>query len=197
MAQEGLDAVGDEESLVFAVGSLVVADQRTALAVGPQLLAFALDIVGDHRASGLQNHLSGAVVLLQPDDAGVGKVFLKFKNVADVGAAPGINALVLVAHRADVLSLAGEQLHQLVLGAVGVLVLIDQQIAVAALVALAGFRGDFEQANGLQQQVVEVEGVAFEQLGLVALEDVGDAFAVGIPGAEVILLRIDHVALGP
>ena len=35
------------------------------------------------------------------------------------------------------------------------------------------------------------------QLGLVALEDVGDALAVGILGAEVILLRIDHVVLGP
>ena len=95
------------------------------------------------------------------------------------------------------LCFAGQQLHQLVLGAVGVLVLVDQQIAVAALVALARFARDLEQADGFEQQVVEVEGVVLAQLGLVALIDVGDALAVGILGGEVVLLRIDHVVLGP
>ena len=69
----------------------------------------------------------------------VGKVLLELENVADIGAAPGVDALVLVAHGADVLVLAGQQLHQLVLRAVGVLVLVDEQIAIAALVALADF----------------------------------------------------------
>ena len=128
---------------------------------------------------------------------GVGEVLLELEDVADVGAAPGVDALVLVADGADVFRFAGQQLHQLVLGAVGVLVLVDEQVAVAALVALADFAGDLEQAHGFEQQVVEVEGVVLAQLGLVALVDVGDALAVGVLGAEVILLRIDHVVLGP
>ena len=69
----------------------------------------------------------------------VGKILLELQNVADVGAAPRVDALVLVAHRADVLVLAGQQLHQLVLRPVGVLVLVDEQIAIATLVALARF----------------------------------------------------------
>ena len=111
---------------------------------------------------------------------GVGKVLFEFKNVANIRAAPGVDALVLVADRADVFLLAGQQLHEFVLRAVGVLVLVDEEIAVASLVALADLAGSFEQANGFKQQVVEIERVVFEKFGLVALEDVGDALAVGI-----------------
>jgi hypothetical protein len=92
---------------------------------------------------------------------------------------------------------AGQQLHQLVLRAVGVLILVDQYIAIAALVALADFAGGFEQAHGFEQQVVEVHGVVLAELVLVGLEDVGDALAGRILGAEEIILRIDHVIFGP
>ena len=127
----------------------------------------------------------------------VGKILFEFQNVANVGAAPGVDALVLVAHRAHVLVFAGQQLHQLVLRAVGVLVLVDEQIAVAALVALAHLARSLEHAHGLEQQIVEVHGIVLDQLVLVGLEDVGDALTVWILGIEEIILRIDHVILGP
>ena len=139
LAQKCLNLVGDEERFVFAVGRFVVADQRAALALGPQLFALAAQVVGDHGAGSFQNDLRRPVVLLQADDPGVGKVLFELENVADVGAAPGVDALVLVAHRADVFVLAGQQLHQLVLRAVGVLIFVDQHISIAALVALAHF----------------------------------------------------------
>jgi hypothetical protein len=44
-AEEFLDAVGDEEGFVFAVGGLVVSDEAAALAVGPELLALAAEVV--------------------------------------------------------------------------------------------------------------------------------------------------------
>ena len=177
LAQERLNFVGDEEGFVFAVGRFVVADERAALALGPELFAFAANVVGDDGAGGFQNDLRGAVVLLEADDAGVGKVLFELEDVADVGAAPGVDALILVADGADVFVLAGEELHELVLRAVGVLVLVDQYILIAALVALADFAGGFEQAHGFEEQVVEVHGVVFAQLVLVGLEDVGDALA--------------------
>jgi len=159
LPQKGLNAVGDEEGFVFAVGGFVVADQRATLAVGPELLAFAFQVVGDHGAGCLKNVLRGAVVLLQADDSGVGEILLKLENVADIGAAPGVNALIFVAHGADVFCLAGQQLHDLVLGTIGVLVLVDEKIAIAALVTLAHFAGNLEQADGFEQQVVEVEAL--------------------------------------
>ena len=51
--------------------------------------------------------------------------------------------------------------------------------------------------DGFEEQIVEVERVVLAQLGLVALIDVGDALAVGVLGAEVVVLRIDHVVFGP
>jgi len=57
-------------------------------------------------------------------------------------------------------------------------VLVDEEIAVAALVAFADFGGDFEERTP-REEIVEVEGVVFTQLGFVALIDVGDALAVG------------------
>ncbi len=139
LAQEFLNAVGNEQRFVFAVGRLVVTDERATLPVGPELLALAAQVVGDDGAGCLQNHLCRAVVLLEADDLRVGKVLFEFEDVADVGAAPGIDALVLVAYGADVLVLTGEELHQLVLRAIGVLVLVDEQVTIAALVAFACF----------------------------------------------------------
>ena len=73
--------------------------------------------------------------------------------------------------------LAGEELHELVLRAIGVLILVDQYILIATLVALADFAGGFEQADGFEKQVVKVHGVVLAQLGLVGLKDVCHSFA--------------------
>ncbi len=154
-------------------------------------------LLRDDDRSSFEDDLRGAVILLEADGFGVGEILLELEDVADVGAAPGVDALVLVAHHADVLVLAAEQLHQLVLGAVGVLVFVDEEIAVAAVVTLAHFGRDLEQPHGLEQEVVEVEGVGLPQLLAVALEDVRDLLADRVGGLQVELLRIDHVVLGP
>ena len=57
--------------------------------------------------------------------------------------------------------------------------------------------GGLQQANGLEQEVVEVEGVGFEELLLVDLEDVGDFLFDGVGAREEVLLRVDHVVLRP
>jgi hypothetical protein len=54
-----------------------------------------------------------------------------------VGAAPGVDRLVVVADRGEGIARpAGQQLQQAVLAAVGVLVFVDQQVAQLALPAL-------------------------------------------------------------
>ena len=146
LAQIFRNVVGGKQRFVLAVGSFVVADLRAAAALGPQVLALALDVVRHHRRRGLQDVLRRAVVLLQADDAGLGKVLLELQDVADVGAAPGVDALVLIADRADVVLAARQHAHQLVLRAVGVLILVNQDVAVAAVVALAGLARRLQQA---------------------------------------------------
>ena len=86
----------------------------------------------------LQDVLGRAVVLLQADHARPRVVALEVQDVADVGPSPAVDGLVLVADHAHVLPDHGEQPHQLVLAAVGVLVLVDHQVLEAPVVGSAG-----------------------------------------------------------
>ena len=68
---------------------------------------------------------------------------------------------------------------------------------IAALVALADFGGGFEQANGFEEKVVEVDGVVLAELVLVGAEDVRYPFARWIFRTKKKVLRIDHVIFSP
>ena len=93
--------------------------------------------------------------------------------------------------------LATQQPHQLVLRTVGVLVLVDQQVAIAALILFARLPAGLQQANGLKQQVVEVHRVVLREFFFVDLEDVRNALFQRVGRCQEVLLRIDHVVLGP
>ncbi len=79
----------------------------------------------------------------------------------------------------------GELVDQRVLGGVGVLVLVDQDVPEAAAVGVGDLRERTEQVDGLPDEVVEVEGVRLLQLALVVGEHLG----------EDALGRIRHVRL--
>ena len=113
----------------------------------------------------------GAVVRLQPHDLGAREVVVEAEDLPDVGAAPAVDRLVVVAHHAHVAVLAADEPHDLVLRVVRVLVLVDQHVAVALAVVLAHRVVVAQQAHRLQQQVVEVERARARQELLVALPD--------------------------
>ena len=71
-------------------------------AVGEQRLAEPALIVGDEMRGGAEDMRGGAVVALQPDDGGAGKILVEAQDVVDLGAAPAIDRLVVVADAADV-----------------------------------------------------------------------------------------------
>ena len=103
----------------------------------------------------------------------VGKILVEVEDVPDVGAAPAVDRLVVVADDADVAVLAGEQLHELVLRAVGVLVLVDEDVAgTSAGTSRSSLRILGEHAHGQHEQVVEVHGVRDAQrLAEIAIDD--------------------------
>ena len=70
----------------------------------------------------------------------------------------GGQALVAVAHDADVAVLLGEGEDELVLDGVGVLVLVDEDVLEAAVVVLEEVGLGLEELDGLAEQVVEVHG---------------------------------------
>ena len=113
----------------------------------------------------------GAVVLLQLDHRGVGEVVLEAEDVADVGSPPRVHRLVVVADHRHLPVLLGEQLDQHVLGPVGVLVLVHQDVAEEVAVVGQPLGEELQDVDRAHEQVVEVQGVGLEQAGLVAPVD--------------------------
>jgi len=67
-----------------------------------------------------------AVVLLQLDDLELGEIALQSGQILRPRSAPGVDRLVVVADRGEAAGRTDELTHELVLGAVGVLVLVDE-----------------------------------------------------------------------
>ena len=105
-------------------------------------------------------------------------------------------ALVLVAHDADVVVGAGEEEHELVLDRVGVLVLVDEDVAEPAAVVIEDVGVLLEQFDGDQQEVVEVHGAGLAQASLVFGVDVGDLAFGRCLGPIAVRLDADHLVLG-
>ena len=93
--------------------------------------------MGNHLVGGLQNGLGGAVILLQPNHLGTGMLLFKVEDIFDGSAAEAVNTLVVVAHHAEIFVAARQQRRKQVLEVVGVLVLVDQDVAELPLVVAA------------------------------------------------------------
>ena len=115
-------------------------------------------VLRDHGVGGVEHHLGGAIVLLEPDHAGPGEVALEVAHVPHLGAAPAVDGLVVIADREDV-AVAAEEANQLVLRPVGVLELVHQQEVEAPLPGRQPVRMLPEERQRMQHQVVEVHRV--------------------------------------
>ncbi|KAG1434887.1 hypothetical protein G6F57_021380 [Rhizopus arrhizus] len=97
-----------------AVGRLLDDTHRLAFAlVGPQVLAEAAVVMADQRIGGIQDVAERTVILFQPDHGAMRVVALEVGHVADVGAAEGIDGLVIVTHGEDGRAAACQQAQPL------------------------------------------------------------------------------------
>ncbi len=195
-AGEGIDAVEDSDFiptevvvvvllfdaaddfggfLVFVVAAEYL-DFWTNFIIGPEVFLFALGVVGDEGGGGLEDHLGGAIVLLEEDDFGVGVELLKFQDVVEVGAAPAVDGLVGVAGGADVFVVHGEHVGEDELGVVGVLIFVDEDVLETILELFADGLVVAEEDGHLEEEVVEIEGFVLGEDLLVAGVDAGDVF---------------------
>ena len=192
------NGLGDAVGLVLLVFRQVQADFRPWPGGGPKGLAFALLVVGDDGIGGVQDVLSGAVVLLPAHPLGPGEVLLEMQNVLDGGPPELVDALVVVAHHAQVAAALGQQTDKPVLGVVGVLVLVHHQVAETVLVVLQHVGAGLEQAHGVDDEVVKVHGVGIGQAALVDPVGLGHLLqAEVVPGAGLEVLRRGELVLGP
>ena len=167
----GLDLVHHQPGFLAAVpdGTDANGVAVALLGAGAQSLAQTARIVGDQGAGRRQNMGGGAVIAFQPHHGGAGEILLEAQDVAHFGPAPGIDALIVVADAADVAVLLRQQPQPQILGDVGVLIFIHQNIMKAALILVQDVRVAQEQGQGVQQQIAEVAGVQAQQALLIQL----------------------------
>ena len=181
---ELLDLRANPAALVTLVVRLIETDLVAVAPVGEEALGLATRVVRDHGVGCGEDMTGGAIVLLELDDARLGIVLLEGEDVLDVGTAPAVDGLVVIAHDHEVLVLGREQVGDRVLDVVGVLILVHADLAETILVALEHVRVLGEQLIGLDQQVVEVHRVG---AGKAALEH--GIHASGLAGERVVVPR--------
>ena len=190
------DLAGNPATLVALIACLEGLD-LLAVALGrKQALVLALRVVTHHGVGGAQDMARRAIVLLQLDGLAVFKVLLKVQDIGDVGATPAINGLVIVAHDHEVLVLGGQQVGDLVLDVVGVLILVDANVAEALLVLVEHLGAGAQQLERAHEQVVEVHRVGGTQAAFQLQVDLRGLFVVGAVGGFEHVLGADHGVFG-
>ena len=158
--------------LVRAIGGH--ADRFARLVLGEEGFFLPPQVVRNQLVGHPQDPLRAAIVLLQANDADRGKILLEVEDVVQIGPPPAIDRLIRVAGHGQVRIVDREGPGDHVLGQVRVLILVDQDIAVALVQARPHFGILAEQRGDVQQQIVEIDGVGAGQLGLVGGIDLLD-----------------------
>ena len=156
IAREALDFLDDPARLVHVGLALEHADRLARAGRGPQVLAKAIGVVGDQRVGRVEDISVRAVVLLEADHLLDLEVPLEVGHVAHVRAAECIDRLVVVADREDRGLRPGQQLQPAVLQPVGVLELVDEDVAKAMRVVRAQELVSRQQLVAAQKQLGEV-----------------------------------------
>ena len=134
-----------------------IANDLLALAlIGPQVFGFATRIIRDDCVRGIQNGLRTSVILRKHHSGYFGESIFKFQDVAEVGAAEAIHALIGVAHDTHVVMQCAEHDHNGVLRHIGVLILVNKNVLKTLLIHMQNVGVLTEQTHHIGEQVVEV-----------------------------------------
>ena len=118
------------------------------------------------------------------------------EQVARLGGSKRIQRLVVVADTNDVSVRAGQQSQQRALGLVGVLVLVDQQVAPALAVEREPVGVFGQQPDRVDQQAVEVKRVAALQFDVELAPGRGDDVGGRVTGRLLVAVGGQQPVLG-
>ena len=135
--------------------------------------------------------------MFQTNDCAVGELLFESQNVFNSRPPETVDTLIIVPHNAEIAAAMGQQGDQLILGVVGVLIFVHQDIAKPVLILFQFFRELAEQFNGQINDIIKVQRVGFPQPPLIGSIELGNHhFAVVSCGILQHLLRRNHGILG-
>ena len=190
------DRVGDEVGFVALVEGLNQCDRLTGRACGPQRLTAPLGVLGDHGVGEREDIGRRAVILLQTYNARPGEGTLEVEDVPDIGAAPPVNGLVVVADHHHVAIASAHELHETELRGVGVLIFVYQHILEATLVVRPQRLVLLERTDREHEQIVEGDGIGLLQRVFEIGVDAGDGGGERVAGGAGIFAGRHERILG-
>src|SRR5262249_54434653 len=101
-ALQRFDFIADRARFLFGVPGAGHSYLFTRLLVGSQCLAEPAFVEGDEMGCGGKDVSGGPIIALEPDHLRARKVVLEAKNVVDLGTAPAVDRLIVIADAADV-----------------------------------------------------------------------------------------------
>ena len=113
--------------------------------------------------------MCGTIVTLQFENATSGIKALETQDIVDVRSPEGVDTLGIVTYHTEVSLLATKLLHDLMLGKVGILILIHQNVAEEGTIASPHIGMVTKKQVGLQQQIVKVHRTRLPTTLLVTL----------------------------
>src|SRR5215470_2866526 len=102
LSLQRLDLLADRARLFLRIPGTGDLHLLARLVVGAQRLAEPALVVRDQMRGGGEDMRSAAIVALEPDHLGAREVVLEAQDVVDLGTAPAIDRLIVVADAADV-----------------------------------------------------------------------------------------------
>src|SRR5262249_40078367 len=97
-----LDIVGDHARFGFAIPDAAYFDALAEFVIGEQRFAQTAAIIGDQMRGGGEDVAGGAIIAFEPHHFGAGKIVLETEDVIDLGAAPAIDRLIVIADNAEI-----------------------------------------------------------------------------------------------
>src|SRR5208282_5904403 len=188
---------GDPLGLVLMPAISHHADRFTRIVFGEEGFLLPAQVVRNKFVGHSQDTLRAAIVLLQANDADLGKILFKIEDVAQVGPSPAINRLVRVARHCQVRMVDRKRPGDHILGQVRVLILVDHDETVSLVEARPNFGALPEQGGYVQQEIVEIDGVRTDELRLISWINSLNYASQGVSMFRLILIRSNKIILGP
>ena len=164
---------------------------------GEERLFLPLFVVADQLRGDREDRAGAAVILFEPYDLDVLKIFFEFKNVADIRPAPAVDRLVGIAGDRQVGKVARKSADDRVLHQVGVLVFVDENVPESGIEPGSNLFVVFQQERRSQKKIVEIDGSGPVKGGLVLGVDFFDGLADQTRFAGAVIFGEDKRVLCP
>mmetsp|Transcript_47510 Transcript_47510/g.148644 ORF Transcript_47510/g.148644 Transcript_47510/m.148644 type:complete len:288 (+) Transcript_47510:931-1794(+) len=166
---------GDVDSFVGIIDGFMQKDLGAGTCGGGHVLSYPVLVLLDDSLSGGDDGVGAPVIVLQ-DDLSCIEIPTEAIHIGEVSTPPSVDALICVPDHKDRAALRrrGEKSDELVLRKVGVLPLVDEDVPPGRPDSLQHLTVGLEQANSLQQDVVEIQRAAPSKLLLIERVDLLD-----------------------